>query len=417
MANRERTGVGTKTAQIVDHAAEVGTFVRARLAGLAAWAEQRGLGPNSLAGISLLLAMCAAAWFSAGKARSTVLGLLAVFGWLLARAGARGLAARAPDRAFAWPLAVAAAAGECAVYAGIAVGGQAAGWPGMWSLGTAAVIAVAIASLLVACRGDELPGRPSGWSWHTVVAPSAGTRVLIAALMLLLAGPRLALFSVVAVEALVACVVVARRGLAGLGQAASANVVRACRDDGAIAGWSGRLVRGNIPPLLTAIAGTAGAVLLASLGLRGALGFISLAPVVVLMLAAPGSGHPHDGRFDWLVPSIMALGQLVYLASLGFAWTVPGPAVFALCGLTVVWYAGLAADGATGAERTGRLGWEGRLLIAGLAAIFGIAPLGYVGLAAFLAVLIGRRALAGAEGTVDRAGARGWGQQAAPPGN
>jgi len=158
-------------------------------------------------------------------------------------------------------------------------------------------------------------------------------------------------------------------------------------------------------------------VLLAALGLRGAFGFISLAPVVVMMLAAPGAGHPHDGRFDWLVPPIMALGQLVYLASLGFAWSVPSPLVFALCAVTAMWYAGLAAGWRTGGGRPGGVGWEQRLLIAGLAAIFGIATVGYVGLATYLAVLIGRRALTGAEDAVDRAGARGWSQQATPPGD
>jgi hypothetical protein len=406
-------GFGSETVQ----------FARARLAGLAMLAEQRGLAPNSLAGISLLLAACAATWFSAGTTSDALLGVLAVVGWLLARNSARGLAARAGDRAFAWPFAVATVAGECIVYAGIAAGGAAAGWPGMWSLGTATVIAVAIAGMLVAC-GPGMPARSSRW-YRRVLAPSTGARVLLAVLILVLRGPRLALFSVLAVEVVFAFLAVARRGRAGRHRAAPGHLVRACRDDGEVVGWAGRLVQGNIPPLPTAIAGTAGAVLLAALGLRGALGFISLAPVVVLMLAAPGSGHPHNGRFDWLVPSIMALGQLVYLAALGFAWTVPGPVVFAICGLTAVWSAGLAAGGPAGTLARGsagrdqprRLGWEGRLFIAGLAAIFGIATLGYVGLATFLAVQIGRRALAGAEDAVDRAGARGWGQQAAPPGN
>lgn len=398
---RERTGVGTKTVQVVGGAGEVNAFVRARLAALAAWAELRGMAPNSLAGISLLLAVCAATWFSAAKGPGTLVGVLAVFGWLLALSVGRKLAARA----FAWPFAVATATGECIVYAGIAGGGQAAGWPGMWSLGTTTVVAVAVAETLYACGGV---------SWR-LLAPSAGTRVLIAALMLALRGPRVALFSVLVVEAASVGVVAIRR--CRLNHPGSADLARTCRNDGAVARWAGGLVRGNLRPLPIAIAGTAGAALLAALGLRGALGIISLAPVVVLLLAAPGSGHPHGGRFDWLVPAIMVLGQLIYLASLGFAWAVPGPAVFALCGLTVVWYAGLATGEPGGADHQGGLGWEGRLLIAGLAAIFGIATFGYVGLATYLAVLIGRRALAGTEGAVDRAGARSWGQQAAPPGD
>ena len=122
-----------------------------------------------------------------------------------------------------------------------------------------------------------------------------------------------------------------RRRLACLPRA-SQDVVLALRDDGRAARWAGRLVQGNLIPLPPAMAGLIATAMLAALGLRGLPGFIAMTPPVVMMLAAPGSSHPHDGRFDWLVPVLLALAQYVYLGALGFALAVPGPAdLLALC--------------------------------------------------------------------------------------
>ncbi|MGN6793437.1 MAG: hypothetical protein ACTHJW_13725, partial [Streptosporangiaceae bacterium] len=66
---------------------------RRALSWLAALAVDRSLSPGSLTGISLLLAVCAAAWFSGGGREHGARGLLAMTGWLLCLMGARGLAA------------------------------------------------------------------------------------------------------------------------------------------------------------------------------------------------------------------------------------------------------------------------------------------------------------------------------------
>src|SRR5262245_8402103 len=58
---------------------------------LAAWAADRWISPNSLSGISLLLALCSAAWFSGG-AHDGSRGMTAMVGWLLVLVAARGLA-------------------------------------------------------------------------------------------------------------------------------------------------------------------------------------------------------------------------------------------------------------------------------------------------------------------------------------
>ena len=191
----------------------------------------------------------------------------------------------------------------------------------------------------------------------------------------------------------------ARRGTpggAGSGYAASPRSadrpdVLALRDDGAAALWAGRLVQGNLIPLPPALAGLIATAMLAALGLRDLHGFIAVTPPIVMMLAAPGSSHPHDGRFDWLVPALLALAQYVYLGALGFAVSVPGPVIFSACALTALWYASLAAGGRRRGTAKGA-GWEVRLFVTGLAVTFGLGVFGYLGLAAYLGVLLIRQA-------------------------
>jgi hypothetical protein len=201
------------------------------------------------------------------------------------------------------------------------------------------------------------------------------------------------------------------------GQATTQDVILALRDDGAAARWAGRVVQGNLIPLPPAVAGLIATAMLAALGLRNLPGFIALAPPVVMMLAAPGSSHRHDGRFDWLIPVLLALAQYVYLATLGFALAVPRPVVFSACALILVWYAGvIASAGREGAGPAGPgtgpaaagagpggarpaqgafLGWETRMFAVGLATMLGLATFGYLGLAAYVGVLICRRVMTG----------------------
>jgi hypothetical protein len=200
-------------------------------------------------------------------------------------------------------------------------------------------------------------------------------------------------------------------------QAHAQDVILALRDDGAASRWAGRLVQGNLIPLPPALGGLVATAMLAALGLRNLPGFITLTQPVVMMLAAPGSSHRHDGRFDWLVPVLLALAQYVYLTTLGFALAVPGPVVFSACALILVWYASVIASvggvaAGQAAQGTGQaaanagsggagpahgefLGWETRMFTAGLAAAMGLAVFGYLGLAVCLGVLICRRVMTG----------------------
>ena len=102
---------------------------------------------------------------------------------------------------------------------------------------------------------------------------------------------------------------------------------------------------------------------------------------------------------------MLQAGQYVYIATLGFASGAAPSVTFALCAMTAVRYADLGYRGmhalraapATG-RRTRRmdfgLGWEGRMLVAGLGAIAGITTVAYLALTAYLGVLICSRALA-----------------------
>jgi Family of unknown function (DUF5941) len=181
-----------------------------------------------------------------------------------------------------------------------------------------------------------------------------------------------------------------------------ATVLR-CRDDGAIARWFGKPVRGQLMPLPPALLALAAVAMVAHLGLSDLPGLLILAPALIMLVAAPGSSHPHGGRFDWLVPAVLQGAQYTYIWALGTAAGVPGPVSFALCAVIAVHYADLASAGSpvllaprrarlgpgrAAPERGGWLGWEGRMIVCGLGAAAGVAMFAYLALAAYLGLLI-----------------------------
>jgi hypothetical protein len=133
----------------------------------------------------------------------------------------------------------------------------------------------------------------------------------------------------------------AEPGAAGSGSAA----VLRNRDDGAVARWFGSLVRGQLMPLPAALLALAAVAMLAHLGLRDLPGLLILAPALVMLVAAPGASHRHDGRFDWLAPAVLQGAQYVYIGALGFATGVPAPITFLLCAAVALHYADLGSAG------------------------------------------------------------------------
>ena len=166
----------------------------------------------------------------------------------------------------------------------------------------------------------------------------------------------------------------------------------ACRDDGRLAVRLGQMVRGQLVPLAPAFAGLAATALLALLGMRNLFGLLLLTPLIVMLLAAFGSAHPHDRGLDWLTPSVLLGGQLLYVAGIGFSFRIMAPLTFTLCVLIAVHCASLAS-GAKPDSRAAALGWEGRMFLVGFGAILGAPVIVFAGLAAYLAVSTGARIL------------------------
>ena len=157
---------------------------------VADWALNRSLAPNSVTGISLALGLCAAAWFTAGTRPDNIRGAVALFASYLAWRAARWLAGPGADPA-ARPgpggegtlAELSVTVSDCAVYAGLAVGGYEAHWRGTWGLAAAVVIAAAVRRTAVACGGHVAGGsgngNPLGRALRGFLAFSPGGRVAV----------------------------------------------------------------------------------------------------------------------------------------------------------------------------------------------------------------------------------------------
>ncbi|HEY2312737.1 MAG TPA: hypothetical protein VGH96_03915, partial [Streptosporangiaceae bacterium] len=418
-----------------------------------AWAQDRYLGLTSACGICLALAACAATWFSAGTRTDIVRGVAALWGgylvlragqWLVRQTGqieiarssadtmnaespaqgpvihgARNTARRRQVGPAAWLVALGGALAECGVYAGLAVGAAAERWGAVWTLAVAVVSLVGVRNLMTACSTPPGFGEQPQGAFRRVAAAvltmPVGGRVLLVGIVAPFWGARVALLALLdwaivsigyGIAGRAAAGVTARaRRLGEPGQGPVRSELVRLRDDGALARALGVLVRGNLMPLPPAILGLAAISTLALLGLHGLPGALLIAPAIVMLLAAPGSAHPHSGRFDWLVPVLLLGAQFLYLTAVGLAARVPGPVIFALAAAILLRYTDLAWPGrpvqlarprdpeAEPAERGTGLGWEGRLLFAGLTAAMGVATFAYLALTAYLLALIFAKAV------------------------
>ncbi|HEX2313294.1 MAG TPA: DUF5941 domain-containing protein [Thermomonospora sp.] len=177
--------------------------------------------------------------------------------------------------------------------------------------------------------------------------------------------------------------------------AVRAERIQAYRDDGPICVALGRLALGRLTPLPgTIVAAVTTAALLLVAGAEEQAIPVLYAPVVALLLTGPSAAHPHRGRIDWLVPPIMRGIEYGYLAVLGFAQDVSAPLVYAL--LAVLAYHHYDTVYRTRQRLWPRewvfwagLGWEGRMLVAAFAGLFGQLSLVYAVLAVYLGVLFG----------------------------
>jgi hypothetical protein len=404
---------------------------------VACWAARRQLAPAALLGISLGLALLAAAWFSEPTVRAQVLAIVALLlAFAAGRAAVQLTAAERTSAAVGWLAAAAGMITEFAVYAALAVssglvavssgttntpaglngifGGSlrntlvatwgGSGQVGVWRLALAAMLLLGARRLaeecyqgLVRASGRIFP-RPARRLLGQLISLPAGERVAVVAVTAVCFGPRLTFLVLLAWGAVAAGYVLASQlagaaKLAGAGQLVRARgVLPAYRGDGPIAHWIGGVVRGQLPPLPPLLVGLFVTCDLTVLGVANLPGVLIFGPVMAMLLAALGARHPHDGRLDWLVPSLLLAGEGIFLAGLGFARHAWLPVIFALLAAVVVRHADLAYRARSGRgvpdDKFG-FGWDGRMLLAGFAAGLGFVPFAYAVLTAWLWLLAG----------------------------
>ncbi len=125
---------------------------------VAVWASRRALARNSLTGIELACALCAAVWFSAGTPLTALAGGAALGGGYLARRVGGQLTVGAFE---GWLAGACALAGELAVYAGLAAG-AAPGQARVWALATAAALLLGMRKVARLCRPARSAARRAG---------------------------------------------------------------------------------------------------------------------------------------------------------------------------------------------------------------------------------------------------------------
>ena len=370
--------------------------------------------PVTMAAISAGFSVIAAGWLTLDTTRADGVALVAAVAVFVTGSAGRVLAVPAPERrepggrpaapADQWGLTACGVFAEVVVYAGIALsvslhpasesptgpagaalgatfaarlGG--AGPTGAWRLAIIAVIIAVLLPLIDAglhgvsgetgrLRFFGLPG--------DVRLPLAGGAVLLAG-----ARPAFLVVLVLGVAAIVATTIDGTRPGRGRGD------VRGLRGDGWLAVRIGGFVDGRLLPVPPLVVGLMVTGVLVALGLRNLPGALILTPVEAMMLAALGSRHAHDGRGDWLVPPVLQLAEYVFIAEAGFARGVWPPVTFALVAAAGFRHLDLAyrvrAGLASGTDRLG-LGWEGRMIVTGIAAAAGGQLVVYPALALYL---------------------------------
>jgi hypothetical protein len=389
---------------------------------VARWASSRHLAPATMGAIALGFGVIAAVWLTVSSVRAAMIAFGALLVAFVTGRAARLLGSQAVAVGTEWRLAVCATLTELAVYAGIAgsaivnrpaagmtgpvgsgllhrtflasFGGPGAG--GVWRLAVVAAITLAVLQVADVCLAARQAKATGTHGFQVFVASPGGARLPLIGAVFLLAGARAAFLLLIVLGAVGFCAMLARGG----GSEAGSGWLPACRGDGPIAAWVGRFVGGRLPPLPPLLVGLLVTGMLAWLGLQNLSGILVFTPVEAMLLAALASWHPHDGRSDWLVPPLLEAGECVFIAAAGFAGRAWPPVTFALLAGIGLRHLDLAyrarsqlPPGQFGrfaakrrvphADRRG-LGWEGRMLIAGIAVAAGIVPFVFPALALYL---------------------------------
>ncbi|MGH3254773.1 MAG: hypothetical protein ACRDOU_05080 [Streptosporangiaceae bacterium] len=397
----------------------------------AGWLARRQVTPAALYGIALGLGLLSAVWFADPSTRARVVGAIVLLGSLaVGRAGSL-LAASEPrserrlNPAVDWLGAASGLLSEFAVYAALAVASRlispaarlagldgvygahlrhtlvaslgGPGTAGVWRLAVAAMVMLGLRRIAWFCYeaaarspADPYPGSVRRIAEQVISLP-AGERYAVIAVTAILAGPRLTFLVLLAWGVVAVGYLLARpKPDPAEGTAAQDGRLAAYRGDGALAYRLGKITRGTLPPLLPVFVALVVTCILAFLGLGNLPGALIVLPLIVTLFPALGARHRHDGRLDWLAPPLVQTSECVFLAALGFSRHVAAPLMFALIAAVLLRHADLAYRARVGlgipADRFG-LGWDGRMLLTGLAAAVGVAPFAYAALTGYLWLL------------------------------
>ena len=360
------------------------------------------LAPLTLSRISVGFALIATLWLVVASVRGEVIALVAAAAVFACAHSGRVLAGQRPPAIVEWGLAGYGMLAEFVVYAGLAVaaglhpagrpglagsslGGTfvaglgGAGTAGIWRLAIVAATLTVLTPMVDLCvhGASRRAARPS------LFGPPSDVRLPLACLTVLVLGTRAAFLVVIvlAVAALGAVIIDGTR------QPRDRGELRGYRGDGRIAIWIGKWVRGRVPPLPPLLVGLLVTGVLTALGLRNLPGILLLTPVEAMLLAAFASWHPHDGRGDWVVPPLLQAAEYVFIAEIGFVGRVWPPLIFAAVAAAGLRHLDLAyrvrGALAAGIDRRG-LGWDGRMIVVGIAAAVGFAPVAYGALTLYL---------------------------------
>ncbi|HEY1626442.1 MAG TPA: DUF5941 domain-containing protein [Streptosporangiaceae bacterium] len=393
----------------------------------ARWALSRDLAPTSICGISLGFGLIAATWFTSPTLAAKLVAVLALgAAFVTGRAGALVAASgRWPATALDWLGSASSLLIEFGVYAALALCGTGGliglhtiwGGPGnlgIWRLAMAAMGMLAVRRLAELCYDRAVAdGREGGSAamrrFEQAITLPTGERYLVIVVTDIFFGPRVTLLVLLCWGAVASAYLLTGRMVGSalmtalLGKPgvpgpqprttpAGIDDLAAYRNDGWMAREVGLIVSGRLTPLLPAAVGVVVTAVLAALGLANLPGVLMLTPVEAMLLAALGSRHPHDGRRDWLVPPLLLLGEFLYMAALGLAHQVPPVAVYSLLAAVVLRHVDVAYRARHGAGISADiygLGWDGRMLLVGLGAMTGQAPLVYVAFSGYLWLLFG----------------------------
>ncbi|GIF65516.1 hypothetical protein Ais01nite_35510 [Asanoa ishikariensis] len=381
------------------------------------------LSPSQVTAVSIVVVAAAAALFAYGGGHlAWVLGgILLYLGFVLDCVD--GQLARY-TRNFSvfggWLDTIADRGKEYLVYAGLAVGAEAAGLAGAWPLAIAAIglqtvrhmtdtwygtlhdVAARSASATPAAGGGVAgrlgavsarvradSGSVAYWLKRTAAFP-IGERWAAMALLAALFGPRIALIGVLAGIVVAFAYTLGLRTLRARGMRVSAFTgVPAAeqRDDGPLARLLGRSGLGG--PLAGAVAAMFGALFLAvAYNSTGSRTLTLSAGIAVVLVAGLTSGAAHVRPLDFLVPAALRAAEYLFVIAIGVSYDVPAWGTFLLLFALALWHYDLTArlekrEAGGWLQRWG-LGWDGRILVLALGCGFGQATATTVTIASYL---------------------------------